>query len=321
MRALWIALAALAGAGCGTNFEDPAIVIDLRILGMRMTPPEIVVPFDPDNPEAIELEPVHVCALVADPGASRELAFEMVACPPTDDLRCTDPDDPFIAFASGRVDDPDEAADAVELCATLPADPRLIDVLRTSIEEDPLQGFSSVGVQIELFVKPAGGDDDDGVFGAKTMYFAPNLPAERTANTNPRLDEIRASFEADEREPLDLGRCSDEQMPWFVLASGDTVELEPVEPEGIREDYVLPTFDGGTRTFTETIVYAWFATDGELDELESGGPTDPFGNVPPIDNEWTAPEVEETTLVDLWVVQRDERGGVAWYQMCARVEP
>ena len=43
-----------------------------------------------------------------------------------------------------------------------------------------------------------------------------------------------------------------------------------------------------------------------------------------ISSTWSAPEVAAGSaprLVDLWVIQRDERGGASWLPVCAVVEP
>ena len=70
---------ALALAACGT-FEDPAIVIDLRILATTADPPEQLIPIDPNNPpdpSTIALVPVELCTLIAEPGIDRPLASQM----------------------------------------------------------------------------------------------------------------------------------------------------------------------------------------------------------------------------------------------------
>jgi len=53
VRRALVSLALLAGA-CNTDFEDPSIVLDLRILGMRADPPEIVAPVDPQDPTDVD---------------------------------------------------------------------------------------------------------------------------------------------------------------------------------------------------------------------------------------------------------------------------
>ena len=318
------ALLALAVAGgCTSNFEDPSIVLDLRMLAAYTEPAEVIVPVDAD-PESIEVPDIRVCALVADPGASRDLAFEMVACAPTDSLRCDEPDEPFIQFDSGTVADPEEAPAAVELCGTLRGSPLLIDVVRQSVENDPLLGFSSIAVQLEIFVKPSGGADADGIFGAKRAFFGAQLPAERVANTNPTLDAITLTRdgETEPSETVVARRCADAEAAPLIAAPGEVLQLEPVEPDGVREDYVLPTLDGGAREFTENLSYAWFSTAGEWSHETTGGPKDPVGNVPLLYTQWTAPDdITESLDVDMWLVQRDERGGLAWFEMCVRVDP
>jgi hypothetical protein len=323
LHAIALACAAGLAAGCGADFEDPSIVIDLRMLGATVDPPEVLVPIDAD-PDTFPVPDFEICALVADPAASRGLAFEMAACAPTGSLRCDNFGEPVLQFSSGAVEDPEEAEAPVQMCGTLRGSPVLVEILQLSIEEDPLQGFSRVAVQIEMFVKPSGGSDDDGIFGAKAVLFGAQLPAERTANTNPSVDGVLLGTDpdADPDVPVTLRKCAATDAVPIVVAPGDEIALLPVETDGTREDYVLPTFDGGSREFTENMTYAWFATDGEWSSENTGGPKDAFGNVPQLDSSWTAPDdIDTPTNIDMWLVQRDERGGLAWYEMCVRVEP
>jgi hypothetical protein len=106
--------AALVLAACG-SFEEPSIVIDLRILAMTATPPEQVVPFDPEDPLDVEFGPAEVCALLADPGQSRRLEWSMTLCPPQGGRRCA-ADRPQIPLGSGVTDDPDQTT--MRPCAT-----------------------------------------------------------------------------------------------------------------------------------------------------------------------------------------------------------
>ena len=74
-RGLGIGIAlALACGACDAGFETPSIVLDLRLLGMAGSPPEIVADFDPMAPTIPDLPPIDVAVLVADPGADRRLA-------------------------------------------------------------------------------------------------------------------------------------------------------------------------------------------------------------------------------------------------------
>src|SRR5262249_7175287 len=144
-------------------------------------------------------------------------------------------------------------------------------------------------------------------------------PARRKPNQNP---SIRALYVLDQE--LEGGRCADATTVPFQVAPGQEIDIAPVEPDGVREVYQLPTFDGGTRTFTENLRYSWFATAGSFTLEQSGGPTDLFGNRPVLDTHWVAPSAANLSMlvdgkVSLWVVQRDERGGTYWTERCLQV--
>ena len=326
--ALTVAVA-MAGAGLAaacTDFEDPAVVLDMRIVGMRAEPPEIVTPYDPDDPTAVEpgdLAPVEVCALVADPGEERGLRYSMSLCRPTGDGICDV--NPTIELGGGTVEDPETAEEPVRMCATIQPDADLLRVLEDAIDSDDLAGFGGISAQVELRVVPEGGGEE--LVGFKRVRYSPQLPAERVANTNPTANGLtgarRPTGERGRDFAVPLGRCG-EIEPFEVLA-GERVQILPDEPAGVREEYVIPTFDGGTRRFTENLTYQWLATLGDWSPFTSGGTIDVAGNEPPLDSIWSAPDdaevVGDGVDVRMWIVQRDERGGQAWYESCARVLP
>ncbi len=315
-------LAAMLGAGCG-SFETPSIVLDLRVLGIAAEPPEIVTPFDPDHPEDVVFGDVELCALVGDPADSRSLEFNMVACAPTDSLRCDQVDRPWVDIGNGTVGDPEEADPPEPMCATLSNSAALYSVIEDSISVDTLAGFGGIGVQVEFWVRPAGTTLDEAQFAAKKVYYSPQIPDERVANSNPTLDELTATIGDGEPFAAPLGRCRD--ITPIEIPAGSELNLLPVEPEGAREDYVVPTFDGSVRSLHENLRYAWYATAGDWSAERSGGERDFAGNEPDLDSTWTAPDKPEIVGdgldVAFWVVQRDERGGLAWYQSCAHVTP
>lgn len=321
-RPVTLLVALTLAAGCG-EFEAPSIVLDLRVLGASVTPPEVVADVDFENPEQTELEDVEVCALVADPNDSRQLSWSLVACAPTDDDRCNEPDRPFVNIGSGTIADPEESPDPVSICDTLVASAQLLAVIQDALENDNFSGLGGVPVQIELAVWPAGGDfAATAQFASKTMLYSPRIPEQRVANQNPHLAELTATTEDDSVLTMPIGRCN--EVTPVVVAPGATLRLEPVEPDGVREEYVVPTFDGSFRTFTENLRYAWYATDGNWSPEDTGGPKDPFGNEATRWTDWTAPDdqqVGDGLDVRIWLVQRDERGGLAWYESCVRVQP
>jgi len=302
---------------CSPGFESRSIVLDLRMLGMRGDPPEVVEEFDPANPVIPDLPPVTLTALVADPGAQRRLAWTLVACPPATNRRC-DGASLLVPLAEGSTDDP-ESASATDISGELRADAALLEAAFEG-EQDEL-GFGGLQVMVELRVWPDGDPPDQAAVGSKRILYAPKIPRERTANTNPTLTSLGVDdaepFSKDDLVPFEGGACSDGGLPPLEVAVETELRLEPVEPEGVRERYVLPTLDGGSREITENLRYAWFATAGSFSAEETGGPIDFFGNAPPLHTYWTAPA--EAGPVDLWLVQRDERGGTSWQRRCFSV--
>lgn len=65
----------------------------------------------------------------------------------------------------------------------------------------------------------------------------------------------------------------------------------------------------------EAMAVAWYATDGALDVARTGRSGD--DEVRTSDNVWTAPE--EPGRATLWVVLRDDRGGVSWRTLVVEV--
>jgi hypothetical protein len=326
MRLLLVALTASLFCACG-DFDDPTIVYDMRVLGVIAEPPEILVPADPDMLDPSALPEVEVCALVADPGESRELSFTMAACPPTARGRCDDPRRPTVNLGSGTVPDPEESPTPGRICGTLGPSPTLAEIIESSISIDSLSGFGAIDIQIEIAIWPAGEDPSDAVVATKQMRFGAALPVERIPNSNPSLESIAGSRAPTGMRGLDfelpVGRCGDIDAP--IVAPGESIGLLPIEPEGVREDYVVPTFDGESRSFTEILRYDFFATEGSYSKGQSGGERDISGTLPTLDTRWKAPsktEIVGTGLdVSLFIIQRDERGGQSWIQSCVHVMP
>lgn len=321
MRAAAITLAA-AVAGCG-SFEDPAIVLDLRTLAAVAEPPEQVVEIDPANPTALEFTDVRVCALAAEP-ERRALAWEMTVCPPKRDLRCDDPDAPRLAVPIEPT--PTTIAEVGQVaCGVVPAGPALVAIVRRTIEDDALQGFGGVDVNLLVRAAPIGAGEDQAVYLGKQLRFSARLPAERVANRNPALDGLEAQVDRGDglEAPIALpaGGCTD-GGPRTTVPVGAELKLTPLATEGSLETYVVPTFEGGSRTFTENLRYQWLATAGDFSRGDTGGPRDNAGNPAVIDTIWrtgTLADGVDARATDLWVVQRDERGGASWWVTCVEV--
>lgn len=319
-----LAVIALLGA-CG-SFEDPTIVIDNRILAVSAEPVEQVFELDlanpPDDVDDLDLVDAELCALIADPAEDRRLEWTMLLCAPSQRGRCTHDDRPYLEIGSGMIEDPETAATPQVACATLRHDAGFLLVLQDALQRDELFGFSGIDVQISLEVRPEDGDDDTAIFAEKDLRYAAKVPEERVANLNPTLDHLDIEVEDADPITLPLGRCADQPEP-MRIAPGEDLPLLPIEPDGVREDYVVPTLDGGSRAFTENLTYQWLASAGSWNTASSGGPRDISGAEAQLDATWTAPvdEVPVERDVSLWVIQRDERLGLRWYESCVRVTP
>jgi hypothetical protein len=320
--------------GCA-SFEDPTIVLDLRVLAIETTPPEQVLDVDPARPPTIDelllqLQPIRVRALVSEPNFTAELTWTMTACLLEEQGGRCDPEQPSFEFAGGVLQDPealpfgapckDQVAEIGNtICGLLVPDNRLVQMLFAALETDPTGGLGGIDVGIVLRVRDNYIMPPAESFAEKRVRFVPRIPVDRRANNNPNIDELllgRGGFGAQFQKShcMDLGQVNQ-------VNPGETVTLFPVSRESDKEEYVLPTLDGGSERFKEFLTYQWIATHGSFVDEVTGGPPDVFGNVKLDGTEWKAPAVEQETFVTVWVIQRDARLGVRWRQGCLKVEP
>jgi hypothetical protein len=317
--------AALAVIGCG-RFQDPNVVVDLRILAMTATPPDQVIDVDltkPPDPQALlaELVPTTVCSLVADPSNERRLLWSVTMCPAAGSERCAGDDG--VPLGDGLLDDPETTVPEPSLCVTIAPDARLLGVLGAELQADTLHGLGGVDYAVVLRVGGENGDRDLDQYAFKTVRVSPRIPKAHTANTDPRIDRIDTAIDDAAPVALPLGRCADNPAP-LEVAPGIKLRMTPVEPDGVREVYVVPTLDGKSQTFTESLTYQWVASAGGFSNGSTGGPRDLSGNTAPLFTDYRSPaaaDLDGPTEVSVWIIQRDERLGVAWYEGCVRVIP
>jgi hypothetical protein len=331
-------------AGCA-SFQDPNIVTDLRVLGMSATVPEQILDVDLANPPAPEtllamLQPSLVCALVGDPGNDRRLRWSMTLCPETETDRCDD-GDPQEMIGSGLADDPElSSTDFTQpancfvggavpsqcMCGIVQPDDNLLAVLTTSLNDDSLAGFQGLDYAVVLRVGGENADPSLDQYAQKALRVAARVPANREPNNNPTIMQMQSTLPGGMPAKVGTGRCVDQPVNGdrLVVTPGTKVNLFPAEPPGARETYVIPTLDGGSEMFTESLTYQWVANAGGISRGDTGGPKDAFGNDAPLDTDWTAPEakdVKEPTDFTVWVIQRDERLGANWEEICIHVNP
>jgi len=307
-------------AACG-KFQDPNIVVDLRVVAMTASVPEQVIDVSTDI--LSQLGPSDVCALVADPNFDgRRLRYTMTLCPYGDGERC-DPNVPHAVIGRGLIEDPDTTVPEPKLCATVEPDGNLVGVVKYALDNDILRGLEGEAYEVELQVGGQDADPSLDLFAAKGLQVIANYPVGRAPNHNPTLTEIDASLPDADPVPLPLGRCVDQTAP-LEVPPATKIRLLPIEPDGAREMYDVVKIDGTIQTFTENLTYQWTAGGGGFSDGSSGGPHDPFGNEPPLFSDWTSPaakDLDGTTDIPIWIVQRDERLGATWYESCIRVVP
>ena len=321
------AVAAAAGlAACG-SFEREDVVIDMRVLAMRASVPDQLVDIDladPPQPADLlaQLVPSTMCALIADPARDRRVRWSMTLCLLDGDQRCGS--DARLLLASGLAEDPEAARPEPELCATIQPDGNLLGILLEAVDEaDVLAALGGFEYGVSLAVRGEDEDPAQDQLAGKRVRLTPRFPAARTASKNPSLARLDAAIDDGEPFALPPGRCVDQAAP-PELRPEQTVRISPIEAPGAREVYVVPRLDGGSQTFTESLTYQWLASAGGFSSGSTGGPRDLAGNPAPLFTDYKAPKAKDLTGptdVQIWVVQRDERLGVQWYEACVRVVP
>jgi hypothetical protein len=328
----WLALLVV---GCG-SFEDPDIVVDFRVLAMSATVPEQIVDIDITNPAPPpnlldQLVPTEVCALLSDRNFDRNVRWTMTLCNLNGDERCPG-GGPQSVIGSGLWADPDLATPAgtppPQLCATVPVDGNLLGVILDSLEGDQYAGLGGVYYGVSLVVGGEGGDPALDLYAAKNLRVQPRIPPELQPNNNPSLLRVDVRLVEDQDwQPMNLTRCADlarDGIEPITVVPDQRIRFAPIEPDGVREEYVVPTLDGMSRMFTESPTYQWLTTAGGFSAGFTGGTRDAFGNPAPLFTDWTAPaakDLDGPTDVSFWFIQRDERLGLAWYEACVRVIP
>jgi hypothetical protein len=330
------AIAAVLASACAT-FEDPTIVLDTRVIAMTARTPEHVIDVDlahPPDPSELLAQlnregPQEVCGTVADPGPVRGLRWSMVACGLDENHRC-DPARPRVPLEAGRLADPEAARSGLPgftggtACTTFEYDDKLLALLVDLLRDDPARALGGLDYAVEFRVGAEDQPIEHDLFAAKQIRIAPRIPVTRQANKNPEIVEMQIAINYGGGFPNHPKHCADPPGDTsfdIEVESGDVVTLYPVEGDGAREHYVVPTLDGQFEKFTENMTYQWLTTAGSFSDDITGGPPDIFGNVTLLGTDWTAPQVSSVTELTVWVVQRDERFGASMHEVCMRVTP
>ena len=292
--ALLLFLGLTAGA-CTPDFEEEWQVLDLRILGIRTYPPEVHV-----SPGSQTFPPVSIHPLVVDPRQERSnepYRWEIWLCTAEEDSCEEAPED--------------ERELLVERTTPLSQITHRFTLTRNRYEQaldrDRFSGLGGVPIMIELRIQDANSNDPNApliVRGVKRIPYGEKDKVVGAENKHPRLGLTI------DGKPLDQVNN---------LRASDVVRLLP---DGLasEEIYNRPTLSGGfdpvvpSEDLEEALAFFFFVTDGELSRGRTGGEDSPFFDLDSTDDlssEWTIPDAPGAD-VTLWIVVREERGGVAW---------
>jgi len=290
----------LAVADCTPTLDSPDQVHDLRLLAMRVDPPEVIVNGDNGIPTGQIISPsIVMTALVADPqGMGRSVHYVFSTCAQIDESdslvdnsthRCLIGQLGYRVLAEGDF----VPAMSSELEMTFRPSSQLLGEAQGL---DRYQGFGGLPLPVQLEVR-AGGED---VVGFKrVVYSAPITSPAQAPNTNPAL----------------LGVTVDGQ-DWAVADSlaftrADHV-LVPTPDPSLVESYQRLTFDHQLLQFHETWRYAFFTTMGKFNNPVTGGISNRTGEPIDPDSTWSPPGAPASGTVTFWFVVQDGRGGENW---------
>jgi hypothetical protein len=201
-------------------------------------------------------------------------------------------------------------------------------MLGSALEADPTRGLGGIDYAVEVRVGGVGAPRELDVVGVKQARVSARIPSTKVANNNPTLVDLQlARFGVG--SPAPRRRCADTEpfSSSFSVRSGEVVTLYPLEPgenavPRAREEFVVPTIDGGFERYTEVLTYQWLAGAGTFVDAITGGPPDIFGNQTLLGTDWVAPAVSGGVAnVPIWVIQRDDRFGVSVRETCIQVRP
>lgn len=308
MRALTLVAVALA-LSCAQPEDIPSRVHDLRVLAMRLDPPELMAPQcpDPQDPQlspavlAPFLAPLELRVLVLDPaGEGRAIDWTLWGCPDPDELTCDDPRD-RVRLGEGSLP-AGEWVIPVEGLVTAQT-PAQVPLVQRVLEEDTYKGLG--GIRMPLFLHLRAGVEE--IWAQKLMVFSCRLFPEMQPNVNPELPDILIDGQV---WPVDASP---------TLRGGGPFEVEPADFSDRQEDYIVPSFELQPVALREAWKIAWHTDFGRFSPNGTGG-ADFGGGEPRHRTEWVPARLGEGREVRFWFVVRDGRGGMSWTERRVQFE-
>ena len=305
MRHLSALLGLMLCAACVGSEDNPSKVKDLRVLAMRMEPPELLAETcSSTDPLALAdtlVRPVRLTALIPDPaGEGRELDYTLWACASQSDDTCREE---RVELARGVT----KGGELVLELFPGPGAARLQDgsfLAQKVLDKDTYKGLGGMRLPLVLWVR--GGDEQ--VYAQKLMVYGCRFFPEMKANVQPRLPGVLL-----EGQPMDA------EVPRELSGPGP-FKLEAQDFSALEESYVVPSFELKPVRLREAWELSWHTTLGTFQPNQTGG-ADYGGGEGRHRVEWRPPRDAQAQEVRFWVVARDGRGGMSWVTRTVKYTP
>ena len=332
MRRALLALGlAVAAGACLSPQDQPTNVHDLRVLGMKFEPPEVLMAgcnaqlllasaAGAADGGTIMLPPqfqlllglyastkLEFTALIADPaGNGRALDYRLMGCANRGDRECDNEGD-FVELAKGTTVGGElklkDVQPGIQFLDDGLATPLLLEV----INQDTFKGLGGIRVPVSLELSAS--DTGEKIYAQKLMVYTCQFFPSMKQNVTPVLQGVL--FDGD---PWPEGEVKKVRgMQEFPLRPVDFTELE--------ERYVVPSLQLKPVNLVESWKVTWLTTSGTMSPYNTGG-TDLQGQTGRHNAKWRPDQsATEGKDVDFFFVVRDGRGGSSWLKRSLRWEP
>jgi hypothetical protein len=348
---LTVVPALLAGAGCETDAPSPTLVEDLRVLAVRAEPPELLL----DREDTGAPPTVTFQALVVDP-RGMPMVYDWRFCPVESSQTCGDfdqrraqaaPDFQPVLEAThaqtraGQAQLGGSSLESVGLGDFVVEVPRDLFAYHLAASGWGLgngawtsavltlgTGGETLQAQKRVVLNARDLSAWNPELAASGWQICPPAPAEpppgclplrpRTPNRNPDIARVEVARSARADAPF-------EPLAGVVtVAPKETIRLHPTLAEGAAESYQVldSTLKGNDLVVverTEEPIVSWFSTAGKFGDAQTAPQL-----TKTLDNTFTAPEARPPTAdgrISLFMVVRDQRGGIGWARVEVEVTP